>query len=173
MPDWLKSGNFSASSLLLPARGCIYIVYGRYLLLKNDPLFFLGTISKFKEITNMIPSNCLNIYTQIYITAAYQKLQRNDEAEASFKIAFNLAKQDQFWLPFAENFDILGDLIKTPLPANDWSSAKKMQEIVDFYQHNLSVFTADKKFDILTKREKEILAFLPQNLSNKQNGKKI
>ena len=45
--SWLQKGDFQKSGLLYSAWGCLYIVYGRYLLLQKDYLPLLGQLREF------------------------------------------------------------------------------------------------------------------------------
>lgn len=46
--SWLQKGDFQKSGLLYSAWGCLYIVYGRYLLLQKDYLPLLGQLREFE-----------------------------------------------------------------------------------------------------------------------------
>ena len=68
--SWLQKGDFQKSGLLYSAWGCLYIVYGRYLLLQKDYLPLLGQLREFEAAARSFNNFLLSIYAAVYSAAA-------------------------------------------------------------------------------------------------------
>ena len=73
--SWLQKGDFQKSGLLYSAWGCLYIVYGRYLLLQKDYLPLLGQLREFEAAARSFNNFLLSIYAAVYSAAAQDGLQ--------------------------------------------------------------------------------------------------
>lgn len=78
--SWLQKGDFQKSGLLYSAWGCLYIVYGRYLLLQKDYLPLLGQLREFEAAARSFNNFLLSIYAAVYSAAAQDGLQHENEA---------------------------------------------------------------------------------------------
>ena len=72
--SWLQKGDFQKSGLLYSAWGCLYIVYGRYLLLQKDYLPLLGQLREFEAAARSFNNFLLSIYAAVYSAAAQDGL---------------------------------------------------------------------------------------------------
>lgn len=112
--SWLQKGDFQKSGLLYSAWGCLYIVYGRYLLLQKDYLPLLGQLREFEAAARSFNNFLLSIYAAVYSAAAQDGLQHENEALSELNRALDLAASDGIVMPFVENFDVLEPLLKKP-----------------------------------------------------------
>lgn len=110
--SWLQKGDFQKSGLLYSAWGCLYIVYGRYLLLQKDYLPLLGQLREFEAAARSFNNFLLSIYAAVYSAAAQDGLQHENEALSELNRALVLAAADGIVMPFVENFDVLEPLLK-------------------------------------------------------------
>lgn len=110
--SWLQKGDFQKSGLLYSAWGCLYIVYGRYLLLQKDYLPLLGQLREFEAAARSFNNFLLSIYAAVYSAAAQDGLQYENEALSELNRALLLAAADGIVMPFVENFDVLEPLLK-------------------------------------------------------------
>ena len=110
--SWLQKGDFQKSGLLYSAWGCLYIVYGRYLLLQKDYLPLLGQLREFDAAAQSFNNFLLSIYAAVYSAAAQNGLQHEKEALSELNRALGLAAADGIMMPFVENFDVLEPLLK-------------------------------------------------------------
>ena len=108
--SWLQKGDFQKSGLLYSAWGCLYIVYGRYLLLQKDYLPLLGQLREFEAAARSFNNFLLSIYAAVYSAAAQDGLQHENEALSELNRALVLAAADGIVMPFVENFDVLEPL---------------------------------------------------------------
>ena len=89
--SWLQKGDFQKSGLLYSAWGCLYIVYGRYLLLQKDYLPLLGQLREFEAAARSFNNFLLSIYAAVYSAAAQDGLQHENEALSELNRALVLA----------------------------------------------------------------------------------
>ena len=92
--SWLQKGDFQKSGLLYSAWGCLYIVYGRYLLLQKDYLPLLGQLREFEAAARSFNNFLLSIYAAVYSAAAQDGLQHENEALSELNRALVLAAAD-------------------------------------------------------------------------------
>ena len=167
--SWLQKGDFQKSGLLYSAWGCLYIVYGRYLLLQKDYLPLLGQLREFEAAARSFNNFLLSIYAAVYSAAAQDGLQHENEALSELNRALVLAAADGIVMPFVENFDVLEPLLKKAAQQNSGEPEllAKILELGAVYQENIkhkaSYIMGGKT---LTAREAEIANFVVQGRTN-------
>ena len=144
--SWLQKGDFQKSGLLYSAWGCLYIVYGRYLLLQKDYLPLLGQLREFEAAARSFNNFLLSIYAAVYSAAAQDGLQHENEALSELNRALVLAAADGIVMPFVENFDVLEPLLKKAAQQNSGEPEllAKILELGAVYQENLKNIKQNK-----------------------------
>lgn len=166
--SWLQKGDFQKSGLLYSAWGCLYIVYGRYLLLQKDYLPLLGQLREFEAAARSFNNFLLSIYAAVYSAAAQDGLQHENEALSELNRALVLAAADGIVMPFVENFDVLEPLLKKAAQQNSGEPEllAKILELGAVYQENLKNIKHKASYIMggktLTAREAEIANFVVQ-----------
>lgn len=169
--SWLQKGDFQKSGLLYSAWGCLYIVYGRYLLQK-DYLPLLGQLREFEAAARSFNNFLLSIYAAVYSAAAQDGLQHENEALSELNRALVLAAADGIVMPFVENFDVLEPLLKKAAQQNSGEPEllAKILELGAVYQENLKNIKHKASYIMggktLTAREAEIANFVVQGRTN-------
>ena len=170
--SWLQKGDFQKSGLLYSAWGCLYIVYGRYLLLQKDYLPLLGQLREFEAAARSFNNFLLSIYAAVYSAAAQDGLQHENEALSELNRALVLAAADGIVMPFVENFDVLEPLLKKAAQQNSGEPEllAKILELGAVYQENLKNIKHKASYIMggktLTAREAEIANFVVQGRTN-------
>ena len=170
--SWLQKGDFQKSGLLYSAWGCLYIVYGRYLLLQKDYLPLLGQLREFEAAARSFNNFLLSIYAAVYSAAAQDGLQHENEALSELNRALLLAAADGIVMPFVENFDVLEPLLKKAAQQNSGEPEllAKILELGAVYQENLKNIKHKASYIMggktLTAREAEIANFVVQGRTN-------
>ncbi|WP_288204832.1 LuxR C-terminal-related transcriptional regulator [uncultured Phascolarctobacterium sp.] len=170
--SWLQKGDFQKSGLLYSAWGCLYIVYGRYLLLQKDYLPLLGQLREFEAAARSFNNFLLSIYAAVYSAAAQDGLQYENEALSELNRALLLAAADGIVMPFVENFDVLEPLLKKAAQQNsgELELLAKILELGAVYQENLKNIKHKASYIMggktLTAREAEIVNFVVQGRTN-------
>lgn len=170
--SWLQKDDFQKSGLLYSAWGCLYIVYGRYLLLQKDYLPLLGQLREFEAAARSFNNFLLSIYAAVYSAAAQDGLQHENEALSELNRALLLAAADGIVMPFVENFDVLEPLLKKAAQQNSGEPEllAKILELGAVYQENLKNIKHKASYIMggktLTAREAEIANFVVQGRTN-------
>lgn len=168
---WLQKGDFQKSGLLYSAWGCLYIIFGRYLLLQKEPLQLLGYLREFEETAKGFNNFLLSIYAAVYSAAAQYGLGHTGEVRVELRRAFQLAAADGIVMPFVENFDLLEELLaqESRLVGSDQQLAKIL-ELGAVYQANIKKVKHKPSYirggQSLTAREADIAGFVVQGMTN-------
>lgn len=169
---WLQQGDFQKSGLLYSAWGCLYIVYGRYLLVQKEYLLLLGQLREFETAAQSFQSFLLSLYTAVYSAAAQAGLGNEAEADGELRRALALAAADGIVMPFVENFDVLEPLLQKAVreTAADKELLGRIMELGGLYQENLKNIKYNASYTVggktLTVREAEIANFVVQGKTN-------
>lgn len=169
---WIAGGDYTGTRLMFPALPALYIVHGRYLLANGEYRKLLGMADVFLAAAAVYPNLLSEIYTRIYLAAAYHKLTAKDEAIASLKAALAIALPDQVYMPFAENGSYIADLLKQL--AGEAQYAGHVKQIFSLRKkHEQGIkkilrthFAAHKPN--LTARENEVAVLAAAGLSNRE-----
>ena len=169
---WLQQGDFQKSGLLYSAWGCLYIVYGRYLLVQKEYLLLLGQLREFETAAQSFQNFLLSLYTAVYSAAAQAGLGNEAEADGELRRALALAAADGIVMPFVENFDVLEPLLQKAVrvTAADAELLGRIMELGGLYQENLKNIKYNASYTVggktLTVREAEIANFVVQGKTN-------
>ena len=161
--SWLQKGDFQKSGLLYSAWGCLYIVYGRYLLLQKDYLPLLGQLREFEAAARSFNNFLLSIYAAVYSAAAQDGLQHENEALSELNRALVLAAADGI---------VMEPLLKKAAQQNSGEPEllAKILELGAVYQENLKNIKHKASYIMggktLTAREAEIANFVVQGRTN-------
>lgn len=169
---WLQQGDFQKSGLLYSAWGCLYIVYGRYLLVQKEYLLLLGQLREFETAAQSFQSFLLSLCTAVYSAAVQAGLGNEAEADGELRRALALAAADGIVMPFVENFDVLEPLLQKAVreTAADAELLGRIMELGELYQENLKNIKYNASYTVggktLTVREAEIANFVVQGKTN-------
>ena len=175
--SWIENGDFESSKLYYPSKAFLNIVYGRVLLIQKEYYKLLGIADQFIGVASVFPNALGEIYTRIYVTAAYEKIFRREDGIASLKIAMEMAFQDKIYIPFVENCDYIKPLLLL-LREQDFFS-EDINRILDIYQPYeaqivlKSAETSDENKRELSQREMEIAFLAAEGFTNKEIGEKL
>lgn len=164
---WLQRGEFQESGLLYSAWGCLYIIYGHYLLLQKEYVQLLGYLREFNEAAQRFNNFLLSIYAAIYSAAAQHGLGNEQAARSELRRALELSAEDGIVMPFVENFALLRELLEQE--PEHMELLGRILELGKCYQSNIkkvkhkAVYTGDKA---LTAREAEIIGFVIKGMTN-------
>ncbi|MBF4691960.1 LuxR C-terminal-related transcriptional regulator [Fusibacter ferrireducens] len=177
IPAWISKGELTNTRLFFPTMPYLNLVYGRVLLINEEYLKLIGIADHFMKLANIFPNLLAQIYTQIYLAAAYKQIFRQTEALSALKVALEMALPDKILMPFVENADYVKSLLEElhiqglyPLEIEEIlgiykTYQKSTKHIVREY------FTEDKP--VLTERELEIALLAAKGLSNKEISSKL
>lgn len=175
--SWIENGDFESSKLYYPSKAFLNIVYGRILLVQKEYYKLIGIADQFISVASIFPNTLGEIYTRIYLAAAYGKIARQEDAIAALKRAMELALQDKIYIPFAENCEYLKPLLL--LLREQGYDVEDITLILDLYQsyeENIvlrSCEALDENKKKLSQRETEIALLAADGFTNKEIGEKL
>jgi DNA-binding CsgD family transcriptional regulator len=112
IPGWLRSELGSDSRLYAFARGYYFIVHGRALLLAGEHARLIGLFSGMIQAKAFAINLLFSVYGHIYLAAAYEKTGQCLEAASALNIALSTALPDKLYMPFVENYELIGPVLK-------------------------------------------------------------
>lgn len=111
MPGWLTSDLTIEQRCTKYNLGFANVVYGKYLLMKDDFKKLLGISGQFLGVASMNSGVIYQIYTYIYISVANLKMNNKKKAVMFLKEAASLAAPDGFYIPFVENYKSIESIL--------------------------------------------------------------
>ena len=177
IPYWIEKGDFESSRLFFPAMAFMNIVYGKVLLVNGEYTKLLGIAEQFMGIASVFPNLLGQIYTNIYVASANEKIYRREDALAALKNALDSAMLDKVYMPFVESGDYIRNLLEE-LNRNGYYR-EDITAILALYepyrkaieQMNSELSSEDKP--TLAEREIEIAQLAAEGFSNKQIGERL
>ena len=166
LPVWLKAGEIDENRLLIMVQPFAHILYGRYLLTEKDYPKLLGSGEYCLGISRIFPNLLPQVYTHIYTAAALYALGRDEEGKKRLATALEIAMPDQVYLPFAELYDYIKDMLLEL--SFDPKHRAEIERIAAFYHKK-----APSPSISFSPREEEILSLLKEELTNKEIAKRM
>ena len=175
VPEWLKDNVKIEENTTLVTLGYANIIYGRYLLAKEDYAKLLAISGQMLEIASIFSNVMYKIYTYIYIALANHYIGKEDKAINMLEEAIKLAYKDNIVMPFVMFSTELHDLLlKTRGIEKDAYYDKFMINLKERKKEYGKGLLVIKKAALntqsygLTKREGEVARLAARRLSNKE-----
>ena len=166
VPAWLAEGRIDQRRLVVMTQPFAYIIYGRTLLERKDCHRLLGVSEYFLGLSAIFPNLLPQVYAHLYMAQALDALGRRDEAAAQVRGALEMAAPDRVYMPFVENYQG----IRALLPLSEaWEPHRR--EIARLYRAWEQIRGAAAV--PFTPRERDILRYLRQNLTNGEIAEKL
>ena len=163
---WLAEGQISRRRLVIMSQPFAYIIYGRVLLEQKEYHKLLGVSEYLLELSSIFPNLLPQVYARLYMARGLRALERCQEAALQAKQAFWMAVPDRVYMPFVENYPDIRSLLPDTPEANP-----HRQEIFRLYQAGTRAW--DGGTVPFTPRERDILRFLRQDMTNRQIAEKL
>jgi LuxR family maltose regulon positive regulatory protein len=119
--DWVRHGPSAAFDrrLFTQAIPFAHLCRARCLLLDGKPEILLGERAAVLDLAAALHSAPALIYAHIHSAAARAMRGEAGEAATALRAALDLALPDALYLPFAENYDLIGPLLAKALSGKD------------------------------------------------------
>ncbi len=168
--NWLKLGDMGQSEVLYQGMGFNYIVYGKYLLLKEEYIKLEMLCEEMGQVFASFNNMLGYLHTYILDAVAKYKLYGTDKARYSMLSALEIGKLDDIVLPFAEYAVYIEEILKSMEEDMDKDTYfDKLMIYVSQYRNNLKNMRDQKSTTpMLTNREKEILERVVEGKINRE-----
>lgn len=172
IPGWLKDEKTIEAKCSILTLVFANVIYARYLIYNNEYSKFLGISGQMLGSTKVYNNKLFEVYLYIYISYANYKLGNKLKAVKFLNEAVDIAKNDNFIIPFVENYQMIEEV---------YEPDGKYQDRINFINDVMAFHRKyDRKFksvqnsyreDIdygLTNRELQIARLAADRLSNKE-----
>ena len=166
IPSWLAEGQIDRRRLVVMTQPFAYIIYGRVLLERKEFRRLLGVSEYYLGLSGIFPNLLPQVYARLYIAQALGALNRREEATSQVRQALEIAAPDRVYMPFVENYPGIRPLF--PL-SQEWEPHRR--EIAHLFRAWEQA--QGGRPAPFTPREKEILGYLKQDLTNNEIAQKL
>ncbi|MDR2880385.1 MAG: LuxR C-terminal-related transcriptional regulator, partial [Azoarcus sp.] len=178
IPPWLRSELSEESRLYAFAKGCYYIVHGRAQLLAGEYFKLIGQFSGMLLAGAFSKNLLFFVYAHIYLAAAHEKTGQSQKAATTLNIALSVALPDALYMPFVENYDLIGPLLTKNLSGkNDQQALSRIEALAQQMKAGsesvLKKIQALRQLWGLTPREFEAALLIGKGLSYQQIADKM
>jgi LuxR family maltose regulon positive regulatory protein len=168
IPEWLRSGELSAATLMLRGLGFPNIIYKKALLLAEKWVELEVLCESFKDDYAVFQNQLGLLFNSIYDAVAKEHLYGRQAGSAALLPALKAAQQDGVILPFVENADFILPLLDE-LDGTDGLDSVWLGRLIQACQlYGESLKTAPPETVFLTKREQQVLRLLSEGLTRRE-----
>lgn len=166
VPAWLSEGQIDQRRLVIMTQPFAYIIYGWCLLKRREFNKLLGVSEHFLGMSSIFPNLLTQVYTRLYMAQALDALGNRSEASKQITIALDIASPDGVYMPFAENCPGIRPLL--PISEDRKEAVSEISRLSLLLEESRR-----ESMTYLTPREKDILRYLRQDMSNKEIAEKL
>ena len=170
--DWLAEGRLDTTRLLFPSVPLLHMTYGEVLLAQGRYTALIARETDERNLYRVYPTLLCELYLEIQLAAAYEQLEKREEALEHLRTAMKLAEPDKLWMPFAENSRWIADLLREE---KDGPCGEIVEQILALFTDCYRVQSADPGEGFvqipgqeLTEREMDMAKLAAQGLTNKE-----
>ncbi|MEA4961166.1 helix-turn-helix transcriptional regulator [Lutispora sp.] len=166
LPLWIEEGDINDKRLVIMTQPFAYIIYGRALLEQREYLKLMGACQHLLGISSIFPNLLPKVYAKIYMAQALYAAGKQGEALSPLKEALSMALPDGVYMPFAENYGGLKELLAAALGIGSKTDLEKICQLAEQLRYSKHKLSTPKL--ILTLRETEIIEMVKRGLNNKE-----
>lgn len=165
LANWLAQGDINDKRLVIMTQPFAYILYEWLLLERKEYLKLIGVCQYGMGISSIFPNLLPQIYTDIFLSCAFSATEKREEALQALSRALSRALPDRLYLPFAEHYEGICDLLSAAQGGSQEDRKKIKQIAAELNGARNTLCVAAPSF---APREKEVVEMVKRGLSNKQ-----
>ena len=177
IPAWLTSSLDQDSRLYVFARGYFPIVHGRARLLAGQDEAVIEEFGALLSGEAYRRNALFGIHARVYQACAWRRKGRTRMAIDALIPALEAALPDNLLMPFAENHDLLGDVLEKAASGLDKAASRRLEELSGKIREGrdriLAELGASEAASGLTRREDETLRLLAAGLSTREAAERM
>lgn len=167
IPGWLRVGPEEEKRLYTFAGGFYYLIHGRILLLDEQYARCAGLFAWLLESEFFARHLLFTVYAHLFRAAAFNALDKADEAGAELEKALELALPDHILMPFVENGDVLLPLLCAPQREEHQNGVRRILELAEQWLRTLTRAGQRVPFG-LSEREYATVQLAVKGLTNQE-----
>ena len=177
MPAWLADHCMIEKNNTIMTLGFANIIYGKYLLLKEEYSKFLGISGQMLGVAGVFNNIIYRTYTLIYIAISKNRTGEREKAKEILKEAIALSEDDNIFIPYVECYNMINSMLnEIEISGYSVDFIKKVNSFAKKYIRGLQTAEKesyeDKRYG-LTKREMEVSKLAAMRLSNKEIAEQL
>lgn len=166
IPTWLREGDIGEKRLFAMSIPYAQVLFGKYMLQSGKPEIWLGMEPGARRLSETLHCRMALLYGEILTAAAWQTQGKMPEAVAALKGALDMALPDRLFMPFVENYTLLGALLAhCPNLAREKIAALAKTQEAGAVEVRRRLYLNNIPFG-LTQREYEVAELAAQGLRN-------
>lgn len=167
IPAWLREGDIGEKRLFAISIPYAQVLFGQYMLQSGKPEIWLGMEPDVRRLSETLHCWMALLYGEILTAATWQTQGKMPEAIAALKSALDMALPDRLFMPFVENYTLLGVLLKDHCPktAREKIAALAQTQEAGAAEVARKLYLNNIPFG-LTEREYEVAELVAQGLRN-------
>ena len=180
IPALFVEHRLSTVNFLAPGRPMMEMIENQVYLAQKSYAKVVGRSEQLLGLCENMHYALVALHIRVQVAAACEQLGKRREAREFLQVAIADALQDEFYLPFVENYGYIAELLEWEIQISETKTAvflEKVAELGKICQRRCACLkkeqTYPKKFADLSEQEGRMLELLAERLSNREIAEKM
>lgn len=177
IPAVFREHRLGDVNFLAPGKPMMELIENQVYLEQKEYVKVIGRSESLLALCENMHYALVALHIRIQTAAAYEKLGKTREARELLKLSLEAAVQDDFLMPFVENYRYLSEAYASLLIGGKNEFLTRITELGKRWEEQGRALCCEKKypdvFQTLTRRELEITELMALHLSNREIAAKL